>query len=52
MDDIINDEVVAIGIKDKEKNFLIATMGREEGIEQCGTESMKIEVVSFTKEYL
>ncbi|NMM47705.1 hypothetical protein [Marinigracilibium pacificum] len=50
IEDIMNDEVVAIGIKDKEKDFLIATMGREEGIKQYGTENEKIEVVSFTKE--
>lgn len=51
IDDIINDEVVAIGIRNKEKDFLIATMGREEGIRKYGTDNGKIEVVSFTKEY-
>lgn len=51
IDDIINDEVVAIGIKNKEKDFLIATMGREEGIKRYKTESERIEIVSFNKQY-
>jgi hypothetical protein len=51
IDDIIQDRIVAIGNRDKENDFLIATMNKEEGIERYSHENSKVEIVSFSKEY-
>jgi hypothetical protein len=51
IDDIIQDRIVAIGNRDKENDFLLATMSKEEGIKHYSSENSKIEIVSFSKEY-
>jgi hypothetical protein len=48
---IIKDETVAIGVKNKEEDFLIATMERDKGIKHYGKKKETLEIVSFTKEY-
>lgn len=51
IDDIIQDKVVAIGIKNQAEDFLLAVMDVEDGIESYSQEKPLVEIVSFSRSY-
>lgn len=51
IDDIIENRVVAIGLKNEANDFHLATMETEEGIKCYEQEKPLIEIISFSQEY-
>ncbi len=51
IEDILNDEVVAIGNKKKTEDYIIATMPKEEGLKKYKATDERLEIVSFNKQY-
>jgi hypothetical protein len=50
-EEIINDELVAIGVVKETENFMLAVMPTELGIESYSNEKPIVEIVSFSREY-
>ncbi len=51
IDAILNDEIVAIGKRNKTENYIIATMSKENGLARYANGNPNIEIVSFSREY-
>ena len=51
IDQILRDEIVAVGNRKKTKDFIFATMSREEGLRRYGLDDSRVEVVWFSRDY-
>jgi hypothetical protein len=51
IDAILQDEIVAIGKRNKTENYIIATMSKEDGLRRYANGNSNIEIVSFSQEY-
>lgn len=50
-DGIVNNEIAAVGLKEKSFNYLLSTLPLEQAISRYGLEKPKIEIETFSKSH-